>query len=141
MHVSSFRQGAEGALWLEGSHDGYRRRFGLTHRRRLYLGEAGTDLRGEDILEGRSGRTFKARFHLHPDVQATLAEDGSAVDLRTLAGSAWRFHAVGGILAVEESTYLGGSDQPRRCKQIVVSATTRKEGSRLKWALRQEGGG
>lgn len=139
IRVTATRQNAEGAAWLEGSHDGYRRRFGLTHRRRLYLGDAGSDLRGEDVLEGRSGRAFHLRFHLHPDVQVSPSEDGTAVDLRTATGGLWQFLAVGGGLSVEDSTYLGSSDQPRGCRQIVVSGTTAKGTTRLKWAFRQQG--
>jgi uncharacterized heparinase superfamily protein len=138
MRVSSARHDTEGASWLDARHDGYRRRLGLTHRRRLYLGETGTDLRGEDRLEGRAGLRFQLRFHLHPDVQATLGEDRAGVSLRTASGVEWRLFAVGGALGLEESAYLGGSDQPRRCQQIVVAGTTQKDGTRIKWALRNE---
>jgi uncharacterized heparinase superfamily protein len=138
MRVSSARQETEGALWLDARHDGYRRRFGISHRRRLYLGESGTDLRGEDRLEGRAGQRFQIRFHLHPDVQATPAEDWASVLLRTASGVEWRFFAVGGGLGLDESTYLGGADQPRPCQQIVVTGTTQKDGARVKWAFRNE---
>ena len=131
-------QETEGASWLEASHDGYRRRFGLTHRRRLYLADSGADLRGEDRLEGGAGRNFRLRFHLHPDVQAKLGEDRASVSLRTASGVEWRFLSVGGSLDLEESTYLGVSDQPRRSRQIVVAGTTRRDGARVKWAFRNE---
>lgn len=132
------RHEMDGASWLDARHDGYQRRFGVTHRRRLYLAETGADLRGEDRLEGRADRRFQVRFHLHPNVRATLSDDGSAVLLRTSAGAAWRFLAVGGALGLEESTYLGASDQPRRGQQIVVTGTTQKAGARVKWAFRNE---
>jgi uncharacterized heparinase superfamily protein len=138
MRVERARQDAEGASWLEASHDGYRRRFGVTHRRRLYLAETGADLRGEDRLEGSAGRHFRLRFHLHPDVQAMLDEDRASVSLRGASGVEWRFLAVGGALGLDESTYLGGSDRPRRAQQIVVAGTTQKDGALVKWAFRNE---
>jgi uncharacterized heparinase superfamily protein len=138
MRVSSARHETGGASWLDACHDGYRRRFGILHTRRLYLGETGADLRGEDRIEGRPGRRFQLRFHLHPDVQATLAEDRASVPLRTSSGVEWRFLALGGALGLEESTYLGGADQPRRCQQIVVTGTTQKDDARVKWAFRNE---
>ena len=138
MRVASARQETEGASWLDSRHDGYWRRFGISHRRRFYLGETGTDLRGEDRLEGRAGWQFQLRFHLHPDVRATLAEDRTSVSLRTASGGEWRFLALGGSLGLEQSTYLGGSDQPRRCQQIVVGGTTQKGDTRVKWAFRNE---
>jgi uncharacterized heparinase superfamily protein len=138
--VSSLRQETGGAVWLEGRHDGYRRRFGVIHHRRLYLADGGSDLRGEDALEGRRGQTFQLRFHLHPDIDAASASDESAVTLRTSSGVSWRFFAVGGTVTIEDSTYLGATDQPRKSRQIVVSSTTGKQGARIKWALRQEAG-
>ena len=41
-------------------------------------------------------------------------------------------------MTLEDSTYLGATDQPRKCRQIVVSGSTRTDGARVKWALRQE---
>ncbi len=108
------------------------------HHRRLYLAETGGDMRGEDRLEGRAERRFHIRFHLHPDVQAMLGEDRGSVSLRTATGNEWRFLAIGGALGLEDSTYLGGSDQPRRTRQIVVAGTTQKDGARVKWAFRNE---
>lgn len=141
------RRETDGAVWLEASHDGYRRRFGLIHRRRLYLDATGGDLRGEDSLEGRGkGSPFRLRFHLHPEVKAALAEDGRSVLLKA-PGGGWRFLCVGGTIALEESAYLGRSDQPEKAQQIVVAGTVGAVGSggagdvgaQLKWALRRQG--
>ena len=59
--------------------------------------------------------------------------------LQTASGIVWRFLAVGGALRLEDSTYLGSTDQPRKSRQIVVSSTTMKGNARVKWALRQDG--
>lgn len=138
LEVTSLRQETGGATWLEGRHAGYRRRFGVVHHRRLYLADGGTDLRGEDLLEGRRGRSFQIRFHLHPDIDVAVANDAASATLRTASGVAWRFLAVGGAIALEDSTYLGATDQPRKSRQLVISGTTHKDGARIKWALRQE---
>ncbi|MFO1113991.1 MAG: heparinase II/III family protein [Rhodospirillales bacterium] len=139
--VASLRQETEGAVWLDGSHEGYRRRFGVIHHRRLYLADGGTDLRGEDTLAGRRHCGYRLRFHLHPDIVAKPADDGTSVQLRTASGSLWRFLAVGGAIGLEDSTYLGSTDQPRKSSQITVSGTTLNGNARIKWALRQDGGG
>jgi uncharacterized heparinase superfamily protein len=139
VHVTALRREAEGATWLETSHDGYDRRFGLIHTRRLYMDGGGEDIRGEDELEGRGGRFFRVRFHLHPQVHASLIQEGTAVLLKPPTGRGWRFLAVGGTLGLEESTYLGVSDVPRRSEQIVVTGSLKGEGARVKWAFRREG--
>ncbi|MGF1640687.1 MAG: heparinase II/III family protein [Rhodospirillales bacterium] len=139
VRVTALRREADGAIWLEASHDGYRRRFGLVHKRRLYLAADGDDIRGEDELEGRGGRSFGVRFHLHPHVQASLTQDGTAVLLKPPTGRGWRFLAVGGRIGLDESAYLGVSDVPRRTEQIVVSGPLAGKGALVKWAFRREG--
>jgi len=137
--VSAERREADGAVWLDTAHDGYRRRFGLVHRRRLYIDSAGDDIRGEDALDGAGGRMFRARFHFHPDVKASLTQDGTAVLLRLPGGAGWRFIAVGGALSIEESVYLGGGGRPRWAEQIVVGGPLSDTGAQVKWAIRREG--
>lgn len=136
--VGCERVDSEGACLVEGSHDGYARAFGLTHRRRLYLADNGEDLRGEDMLEGPGGHGFAIRFHLHPAVEVTPTRNGSAVQLRLPSGMAWRLHASGAQASVSESIYLGQGDEARRTSQVVLSGTTRPDRSVVKWALRRE---
>ena len=118
------RQEANGAQWLEASHDGWRKPFGAVHRRRLYLAETGDDLRGEDIIEMAEPASrppaFVVRFHLHPGVIASLQQDESAVLLRLPSGHGWRLRAKGARVGIEESVYLGG--EPRRNQQVVLTA-------------------
>ena len=131
------RQEANGAHWLEASHDGYAQPFGAVHRRRLYMAESGEDIRGEDAVEAASPQVYAVRFHVHPDVQATAQDDGESVTLRLPGGSTWRFRAEGAGVMVEESVYLGGPT-PRPTVQIVLAATV--DGlQQVKWALTKVG--
>jgi uncharacterized heparinase superfamily protein len=133
------RNEQDGATWLGLSHDGYQRRFALTHRRRLYLDAAGQDLRGEDLLAGSGrrarGTPFALRFHLHPALQASLLQNGAAVLIKTGSGQGWRFRAAGGTLSVEESVYFGDRGEMRRAQQIVVAGVVDERGAAVKWAL------
>lgn len=138
--VEAQRREADGSVWLDVSHDGYRRKYGLIHRRRLYVNDAGDDIRGEDTLEGPIAAPFKVRFHLHPQVQASMIQDGSAVLLRTSGGSGWRFIGAGGAISLDDSVYLGTSDTPRRTRQIVIAGSPHEGGGQAKWAFRREGG-
>ena len=131
------RQEANGAHWLEVSHDGYRRPFGAIHRRRLYVAESGDDIRGEDVVEASTAQPFVIRFHLHPDVQTSLQLDGEAVLLRLPGGSGWRLRADGAAITLEESLYLGGAE-PRRCEQVVLTGA--QDGPQhVKWAITKLG--
>lgn len=162
--VTRRRAERDGAIWLEGRHDGYLRGFGLTHERRLWLSPGGDELRGEETLlpggveslarlNGREDETpatprwpwrrgrprvFHLRFHLHPKVSATPVQEGGSVLLRLASGAGWRFHAEGGSVSVEDSVYVGAGGL-RRCQQIVVSGGVQASGPRsgavVRWAL------
>jgi len=136
-HVEVQRQEAAGAHWLEASHDGYRKPFDAIHRRRLYVAESGEDIRGEDVVEAPTPQPYVVRFHLHPDVDASLQQDGGAVLLRLPSGSGWRLRADGARLTLEESIYLGGTE-PRRSEAVVL--TGYQDGPQtVKWAITKVG--
>ena len=126
-----------GHQWIAATHDGYRRRFGVTYARELYLAADGDDLRGEDKLTGRSGAPFAVRFHLHPAVEASLIEDGGGALLRLASGARWRLVAAGAEMSLGESVYLG-SGEPCKSQQVVLSGTTGPSGAVVRWAIRRE---
>jgi uncharacterized heparinase superfamily protein len=135
--VTVQRQEANGAHWLEATHDGWVRPFGAIHRRRLYLSESGEDIRGEDVIEAESPQPFTLRFHLHPSVQASLQQDGAAVLMRLRSGGGWILRADAAPLTIEESIYLG-SGELRKAEQVVL---TGREGGpqHVKWAIHKVG--
>lgn len=135
--VKTQRQEANGAHWLEAEHDGWRKPFGAVHRRRLYLAESGDDIRGEEVIESAEPLPFTVRFHLHPDVQTSMQQDGESVLLRLRSGGGWRLRADGAKLSLDESIYLGGPD-PRRAEQVVL--TGHQDGpQQVKWAISKVG--
>jgi len=134
--VTVERNEANGAHWLEASHDGYRKPFGAIHRRRLYLAESGGDIRGEDVIEAATPQPFTIRFHLHPGVAASMVQDGEGALLRLPSGG-WRLRAEGAKMSLEESIYLGGNE-PRRSEQVVL--TGMQDGPQhVKWAITKVG--
>ncbi len=135
--VACRREEAEGNVWLDLSHDGYQANFGLIHHRRLFLSADGSDLRGHDKLEGKGGKRFAVRFHLHPQVVANLAQDGQAVLLRLPGGIGFRLRSSGAEVSLAESVYLGGSEM-RRTQQVVLSGELHGTGAEIKWALTRE---
>ena len=111
---------------LETSHDGYRRRFGLLHRRRIFLRRDGGMLAGDDRLESLDEGTqarkleYVVRFHLHPSTVAMAGEGLERIDLRLADGQVWSFWADRAPISLEESIYFAGPDGPRPSRQIVL---------------------
>lgn len=149
--VRARRKEQSSGIWLESSHDGYKDEHGLVHRRRLFIGEDGDDIRGEDSLFvpmgdaplSRQSVPFALRFHFHPDVRVSLAQDLSSALLVQNGRSGWRFRTDGGPLAVEPSVYLGGSARPVRAQQLVISGNALSDGdgqsrdNRVRWSIRR----
>lgn len=137
------RQSADGASLLTLSHEGYRKRFGLIHRRRLYLGSEGRDLRGEDALSGSGSQPIALRFHLHPGVQASPVKGGQEFLLRLPSGQGWRFRsnaeALGLAIGLESSVYFDDGQEHRKTSQIVITGTGTAHETVIKWALQREG--
>jgi uncharacterized heparinase superfamily protein len=143
--VKSAAGDSEAGRWLWTNHDAYLERFELLHERRLFLDTGGRDLRGEDRLvpdprlpRPQEAQSFALRFHLHPDLRASLARDGRSVLLMLPNGDGWRFRASGGTVSLADSIYLGRSDAVRKTEQIVVSGTTNPAAELqavVKWAF------
>jgi uncharacterized heparinase superfamily protein len=137
--VTCRRDEADGNLWLDMSHDGYQATFDLIHRRRLFLTAGGEDLRGEDRLIGGGKRPFAIRFHLHPDVTASLAQNGQAALLRLPSGAGWRLRATGAPVSLSDGIYLGRRGELRKTTQVVISGEKGTDEAVVKWAIAREG--
>jgi len=153
--VKARRNEEDLGVWLEASHEGYRREFGLSLRRRLFLASDGGDLRGEDSLyrpveDGAPANPelryrFSIRFHLHPSVRASLSRDSLSALLVAGNGDGWRFRTDGGPVRLERSVYLAAGGKPERSTQLVVSGEAEPYGAgerppnRVRWAFQRLG--
>ena len=138
--VEASRREDDGNILVEASHTGYADRFGLRHDRALYVAPNGAEIRGEDSIVavneiGHRPRPFAIRFHLHPQVNTSLATDEKMALLRLAHGSGAQFRASAPI-ALEESAYLGTADGARETRQMVIYGETQPTGATtVKWAL------
>ena len=138
---------------LELSHDGYRPTHGLTHARTIDTAVDGRGVVGEDLLttlgpndEGKfralierhgAGIPFSIRFHLHPDVDATVDLGGNAVSIVLKSGEVWIFRHDGTAkLSLEPSVYLeNGRLKPRASQQVVLTTAAMAYATRVRWSL------
>jgi len=142
------RASDESGVTVQGRHDGYKDKFGLLHRRYVFIDHAGTNLRGIDELirpmklksaAPKQFIPFTARFHLHPSVRARLIERQVAL-LETPGGQRWRLRTDAPDIEIAPSIYWGGAN-PRESLQIVLSGEADPMGhglappNRIRWAL------
>ena len=110
-------------LMLDASHDGYLRRFGVTHERRWRLSAQGQRLEGEDLFRSdgpSAATTAEIRFHLAPGIRASRAQGGRVVMLVLPNREAWQFEASLAEAWLEDSVYFAATEGPRRSEQIVL---------------------
>ncbi|HEY3951553.1 heparinase II/III family protein [Phenylobacterium sp.] len=139
------RQVERDAQWLEAAQDGWVYRFGLIHRRKLYLSEDIDEVRGEDALiplrqrggaEGRRFIPFVVRFHLAPQVSALIARDKKSVLIKAEGDDAgWWLRNDAADVSLEPSI-CQEDGQLRHGQQIVLRGQARLDaGAKLRWKL------
>ena len=138
--VDARRNESGAGVWLDLAHDGWVRAFGFVHERRLFLDLRADELRGEERLapasDGQPRRApFVVRFHLHPDVQVSLARDNRSALLRGPSNRGWRFRSDAAATTLEPSFHFEGG-RPRRSLQIVLRGETDVDtGAQVRWKL------
>lgn len=125
--ISAKRLEEADEIWLDAQHGGYKKQFGLLHRRRLFMSGNGQRLAGEDSLarpvsqgpaEDERLIPFEVRFHLHPTVSAMMGD--SSIRLETETGAVWRFKTSHETARLEKTIYLGRG-VIEKSSQIVLS--------------------
>ncbi len=127
------RRDQDGARLIEISHDAYRLSIGIHHRRLIYLSADGTDVRGEDVLSGGGSRPFSIRFHLHPDVRASMVAGGGEIILKPPKGRGWRFHCRFPVMLEDSVNFFDG--RQHRAQQIVILGNHEPSETTVKWRL------
>jgi len=151
--TSRLISGHEGTdLYL--AHDGWLASHGLTVGRSLTLSHDGRRLSGVETLTSLTadarrrfqdvmtltrmeGAGFAVRFHLHPEVVATLDRAETSVYMTLRSGETWVFRFSGpASLSLAPSAYLEkGRLAPRSCTQIVLRGQARGFETRIGWTL------
>ncbi|HLU90976.1 MAG TPA: heparinase II/III family protein [Pedomonas sp.] len=145
--VTAVRQESEEGVLVDAVHDGYVRRFGFQHRRRLYLAADGMDFRGEDRLTGQRKRglslrgaqnvPFDIRFHLGPGIEATPTADNQGALIKLPGGTVWQFKVRGAALGIAPSLWIDAEGRRRKTEQLVLSGEAGAQGAVVNWSFKR----
>jgi uncharacterized heparinase superfamily protein len=122
---------------LEAAHDGYARRFGIVHTRKIMMTDNGEHITGEDVLDGQGHQEVTLRFHLHPHIRAVYEQGKNKVYLDLPSRDLWTFQAFSGTITLAESVYFCHSGARLDTKQIVVQGKTSEVKTVFKWVLQK----
>lgn len=141
--VEVSRNENEAGVWVELTHDGWAKAYGLMHERKLFLDLKAHELRGEDCFAPASPsapprrrlQAFTLHFHLDESVQASLARDRRSVLLRGPSNHGWWFRNDAPDVALEPSVHFEAG-LPRRTRQIALRGVIALDGTaRVRWKL------
>lgn len=116
---------------IKGSHDGYLADFGVSHARQILIAPNGLLISSEDKLAAPVGLkspegdliagAYAIRFHLHPSVRASLADDGQSALLVLKNGETWKISSNAPETKIEESFFIADARGPQASSQVVLS--------------------
>ncbi|MGH1404263.1 MAG: heparinase II/III family protein [Alphaproteobacteria bacterium] len=137
------REETHNSILLSASHDGYVPLNGITHTRTLCLTDQGHSLHGEDGFTSASDHLTNpvevaVRFHIHPNVMASVTQDGQDILLRMPGGVGWRFSTKHHGIKLEDSLYVGQGIDIKKTKQIVIGSHMKDLNISVKWSLKRE---
>lgn len=130
---------------IDAAQNGYLNQFGLIHGRSITLGQNGNWVIGEDsfVIDRKMGvalgHVFAIRFHLHPNVEVQMRQDGQSARLYLPSRKSWIFACEGGDLRVDESLMFASPTGLRKTRQLIIEglcSTTQG----IKWTFVREDG-
>ncbi len=131
----------DGAIVFGGQHDGYVKKFGLKHSRRISLAASGTRVEGSDRLKDPFGTLrlnhdlpFAIHFHVHPDVLCQRTDEPNVAEMILRSGEVWTFTLRGATLALEEGTFFADSTGPTRALQLIARGATSGD-TQVDWVI------
>ena len=80
-----------------------------------------------------------AYFQLHPDVTASLTQEGAVAILRLASNKGWMFKVRSGGIEIEDGVFFDGPGFGVKTSRIVVRAQTGPEGLVLNWSFNRNG--
>ena len=122
---------------IMGSHDGYLKKYGIIHERKIDFYPNYNKLIGEDKLVKKKNfksTNFEIRFHFEPGTKITKTQDNKSI-LIEIENSGWRFFADNHLIDIETGLYFGNKNSFVENQNISISGKTRNEEQTIGWQI------
>ena len=117
------------------SHDGYNKRYGVIHERKIEFFPENYKFIGQDKLlkkKNFKSSNFEIRFHLEPNVKIMKTQDGKSI-LIDIENEGWKFTAQGYTIDIETGLYFGKKNSFTENQNLFISGITQSEDQIIKW--------
>ena len=122
---------------IHSSHDGYQKKYGIVHQRKIEFYPEKNILVGKDKLikkKNYKSTNFEIRFHLDPDSKVLKTQNGKNI-LIELENSGWKFTCNGYLIDIETGLYFGKKNSFIENQNIFVTGLTQEEDQVIVWKI------
>ena len=122
---------------FEASHNGYLKKFGIIHHRKVEFFHKIPKLSGQDKIEKKNNSkhsNFEIRFHLDPEAKVMKTQDGRSIYIG-LNGEGWRFTSINNKISFETGLYFGNKNSFVENQNILISGKTSYKEVLINWDL------
>ena len=131
---------SENNYWsASASHDGYNKRFGIIHERKIdFLHDAEKFIGVDKIFKKKKFKSvnFEIRFHLDPESKIMKTQDGKAIYI-DLNNEGWKFICKEYKIDVETGLFFGLKNNFTENQNIVISGIVQNEEQKISWELKK----
>ena len=120
-----------------GSHEGYLKKYGVIHERKIeYFSEKNKFLGTDKLIKKKKFKSssFEIRFHFEPGVKLTKTQDEKSI-LIELENSGWKFSSKQHKIDVENGLYFGKKNSFVENQNIFISGITQNEDQEIIWEI------
>ena len=125
-------------LWcLEALHDGFLKRFGVKHKRRIEFFPEKEKIIGTDFIfrkEGYADTHFEIRFHLSPQTKIMKTQDGKSIYI-DVSNEGWKFSGKNCSINYETGLFFGLKNNFIENQNIVISGEINGNEQTIVWEL------
>ena len=124
--------------WIvSAEHDGYLKRFGIIHSRKIECLLDQNKFVGLDkIIRKKNGKelNFEIRFHLDPQARVMKTQDKKTIFIEC-NNEAWKFKSTEHNINYETGLFFGKKNNFLENQNILVSGIVKNEAQEMKWEI------
>ena len=108
---------------FQASHNGFNKKFGIIHSRKIEFFHKIPKLCGQDKIEKKNNfktSNFEIRFHLDPSTKIMKTQDGKSIYIG-LRNEGWKFSSLNNEISFETGLYFGNKNNFVENRNILIS--------------------
>ena len=124
---------------LEGSHDGYFKRYGVIHNRKIEISNKDFVINGLDrLLKNKNHKSviFEIRFHMYPGTKVTKTIDGNTI-LIDMKNAGWKFTCENQKINFETGLFFGKKNNYSENQNIYIYGKTSMNDESINWIFQK----